>query len=164
MTPRSEAKEPETQTKILIPVGKLVSKGLITQALHVLSTFKDPLIVLFHVVEIPSRTSTLDPELYRLQIDESERILNELATWLIQQGLKVRIKVAVARSAADGIVEETERDGYLIVFLMKRKTTKGWRRYFARSVSEKVVRHSNCLVLTAPLGHLSSHSDESSKH
>jgi nucleotide-binding universal stress UspA family protein len=164
MTEAAEATNLGIQARILIPVGKLVSKQLIMQALHVLSTFKDPLIVLFQVVEIPSRTAALDPDLYRSQIEDSERILRELANWLTQQGLKARTKVAVARSAADGIIEETERGDYLIVFLMKRKTAGGWKRYFARSVSEKVVRHSNCLVLTAPLGHLESHSEQPSKH
>lgn len=137
--------------KILIPIGDQFSKERITEALHVLSTFKNPIIVLLHVIEVPSRTSVLDPEPYRDEITKAERKLNDLSKWLTDQGLKVVVKVAVARNIADGIVEETERDGYLIVFLMKRKLTKGWRRFFSKSVSERVVRSANCLVMTAPL-------------
>jgi len=151
--------EVSSSAKILIPVGDLVSRELITRALHALSSFRDPLIVLLHVVEIPSRTAALDPEAHRHQIQKAEERLNELARWLTSQGLKVKVRVAVARSAADGIIEETERDGYLIVFLMKRKMVSRWQRLFQRSVSERVVRHANCLVLTAPIGKTSSRSE-----
>lgn len=150
--------------KILIPIGNLVSKELITRALHVLSAFKDPTIVLLHVVEVPSRTGVLDPEPYRDEISKAETKLNDLAKWLADQGLRVSVKVRVARNIAEGIVEETDRNGYLIVFLMKRKLTKGWKRFFARSVSERVVRSAECLVMTAPLQHPSRHGPESSKH
>lgn len=158
---KSQVKSP---VKILIPIGNLVSRQLITRALHVLSTFKNPLVVLLHVIEVPSRTGTLDPEPYRNEIDKAEKKLKELSTWLENQDLKAVVKVAVARNAADGIVEETERDGYLLVFLMKRKVRKGWKRFFTRSVSEQVVRSANCLVMTAPLEQLTGTGRESSKY
>lgn len=158
---KSQLKSP---AKILIPIGDLVSRQLITRALHVLSAFKNPLVVLLHVIEVPSRTATLDPEPYRNEIDRAEKKLKDLSTWLENQDLKAVIKVAVARNVADGIVEETEQDGYLLVFLMKRKVRKGWKRYFTRSVSEQVVRSANCLVMTAPLEHLTDDSREPSKH
>jgi len=144
----------ENPVRILIPIGDLVSRQLITRALHVLSAFKNPLIVLLHVIEVPSRTGTLDPEPYRNEIDKAERKLKDLSLWLENQGLNAVVKVAVARNVADGIVEETERDGYLLVFLMKRKVRKGWRRHLTRSVSEQIVRSASCLVMTAPLEHL----------
>jgi nucleotide-binding universal stress UspA family protein len=137
--------------KILIPVGEIVSKELITQALHVLSAFKSPLIVLFHVIEIPSRTATLETEQYEAQIKSAKKRLVDFSTWLTEQGLEVRIKVAIARNTAQGIVDEVNNDGYLVVFLMKRKMGKGWKRLFHRSVSEMVIRSANCLVMIATL-------------
>ena len=137
--------------KILIPVGEPVSRKLITQALHVMSTFKNPTIGLFHVVEVPSRTATLEPEPYRIEIDKAEQKLTDLAKWLRKQSLSVRVKVVVARNVVEGIIDETDTGGYFIVFLMKRRFKRGWRQLFKRSVSEKVVRFANSLVLTAPL-------------
>lgn len=134
------------------------------QALHVLSAFKNPSIVLLHVIEVPSRTATLETEPYQDDISRAENELNDVSTWLSNQGLNVQLKVAVARNIADGIVEETERDGYLIVFMMKRRAERGWRQLFTRSVSQRVVRHANCLVLTAPLEQLSTRRRPSSKH
>ncbi len=137
--------------KILIPIGDPVSRKLITQALHILSAFRHPVIVLFHVVEVPSRTATLDPEPYRNEIQQAEEKLSDLAKWLRSQSLTVRVKVVVARNAAEGIIEETETGGYFVVFLMKRRFRRGWSRVFKRSVTGKVVQYANCLVLTAPL-------------
>ncbi len=137
--------------KVLIPVGEPVSRKLITQALHVMSAFKHPTIVLFHVVEVPSRTATLDPEPYRNELDKAEQKLNELAKWLRNQSVGVRVKVVVARNVAEGIIDETETGGYFIVFLMKRRFKRGWRQLLKRSVSGRVVRFANSLVLTAPL-------------
>ena len=148
MTTRAET------VKILIPVGDIVSKELITKALHVLSTFKSPLIVLFHVIEVPSRTATLETEPYEAQIKSAEKRLVDLSTWLTGQGLEVRIKVAIARYIAEGIIDEVNGDGYLVVFLMKRKMAKGWKRLFTRSVSERVIRSANCLVMIATLEQL----------
>ena len=67
------------------------------------------------------------------------------------QSFRVRVKVVVARNVAEGIIDETETDGYLMVFLMKRRFKKGWRQMFKRSVSGRVVRYANSMVLTAPL-------------
>jgi nucleotide-binding universal stress UspA family protein len=127
-----------------------VSRKLITQALHVMSAFKSPTIVLFHVVEVPSRTAALDPEPYQNELDEAERKLTEIANWLRRQALKVRVKVVVARNVADGIIDETETGDYFLIFLMKRRFKRGWRQLLKRSVSQRVVRFANSMVLTAP--------------
>lgn len=133
----------------------MVSKELITRALHLLSAFPSLLIVLLHVIEVPSRTAALDPEPYRDQIKDAEGRLNEISEWLKGQGISVRSKVAIARGVAEGIITETETGNYMIVFLMKRRVRGGWRMLFNRSVSESVVRYANCLVMTAPLEQLS---------
>jgi len=96
----------------------------------------------------------LEPEPYQSQIKDAESKLGELSRWLTEQGVEVRSKVAIARNAAEGIITETENDDYLIVFLMKRKARRGWKRLLSKSVSERVVRDANCLVMTAPLEHL----------
>ncbi len=146
-----ENRSRQTSAKLLIPVGDSVSRKLIAEALHLLSAFKKPLIVLFNVIEVPSMTATLETEPYRLQIDQAEKRLNDLAKWLTAQDLTVLVKVVVARNVAEGIIEETESDDYAAVFMMKRKTRKGMRGIFRRSVSQKVVRGANCFVITAPL-------------
>jgi hypothetical protein len=69
--------------------------------------------------------------------------------------MNVSSKVGIARSVAEGIITETESDSYTVVFLMKRRVRKGWGRLFDRSVSERVVRSANFLVMTAPLEQLS---------
>lgn len=151
MTGKRRESKSEGRTRILIPLGEKINRERITQALHILSVFTDPLVVLFQVIEVPSRTATLEPELYRDAIRTAEARLIELAKWLSDQGIKVRTKVAVARNAAEGIIVETENEDYLIIFLMKRKTRKGWKRLFSRSISQEVVRRANCLVMTAPV-------------
>jgi nucleotide-binding universal stress UspA family protein len=128
-----------------------VSKELITRALHLLSAFANPLIVLLHVIEVPSRTAALDPEPYHNEIKAAEGRLGEISEWLTSQGMSVRSKVAVARGVAEGIITETEGDSYMVIFLMKRRVHGRWKRLFNPSVSEKVVRSANCLVVTAPL-------------
>jgi hypothetical protein len=72
MTPKHQDPIVPGHTKILIPVGETASKDLITQALHLLTAFKHPLIVLFRVIEVPSRTSTLEPDPYRNEIKRAE--------------------------------------------------------------------------------------------
>ncbi len=130
-----------------------MSKEIITRTL--LSAFPNPDIVLFHVIEVPSRTAALEPEPYRDQIQDAEKRLNEISVWLKNQDISVKSKVAIARNVAEGIITETESGGYTIIFLMKRRVRDGWRRLFSRSVSERVVRHANCLVMTVPLEQLS---------
>jgi nucleotide-binding universal stress UspA family protein len=137
--------------KLLIPVGDTVSKQLITQALHTLSVFRDPTIVLFHVVEVPSRTASLETEQYRSEIVEANTRLADLARWLIDQGFHVKKKVAVARNTVDGILQEIENENYNVVILLKRRKKKGLRHLLERSVSELVIRSARCFVMTALL-------------
>lgn len=151
MTTTAKKAKASGLAKILIPVGEPVSRKLITQALHVLSAFRNPEVVLFYVVEVPSRTSALDTEPYRDDILVAEKKLNGLAEWLQSQSLAVRVKVVVARNVAEGIIDEAGTGGYLLIFMMKRRFKRGWRDMFKKSVSGQVVRLANCLVLTAPL-------------
>lgn len=151
MTTTAKKTKASGLVKILIPVGEPVSRRLIAQGLHALSAFRNPQIVLFHVVEVPSRTSALETEPYRDDILAAEKKLNDLAKWLRSQSLTIRIKVVVARNVAEGIVDEAGTGGYLMIFMMKRRFKRGWKDIFKKSVSGRVVRLANCLVLTAPL-------------
>jgi nucleotide-binding universal stress UspA family protein len=148
---------------ILIPVGDIVSKQLINQALHILSAFKNALVVLLRVVEVPSRTAILETEPYQDDIRRAEQRLTNLAKWLTDQGLNVRVKVVVARSIPEGIIEEADTGDYLLVFLMKRRALQGLQRILKRSVTERVVRSANCVVMTAPIEQLPKHSADSTK-
>jgi nucleotide-binding universal stress UspA family protein len=163
MTTKTRRSRHTASVNILIPVGDIVSKQLINQALHILAAFKNAIVVLLRVVEVPSRTAILEPEPYQDDIRRSEQKLTNLAKWLTDQGLRVRIKVAVARSIPEGIIEEADTGGYLLVFLMKRRKLQGLQRIFKRSVTERVVRSANCVVMTAPLEQLPRHSASSTK-
>jgi nucleotide-binding universal stress UspA family protein len=163
MTTKTRRSRYTGSVSILIPVGDIVSKQLINQALHILSAFKNAMVVLLRVVEVPSRTAILETEPYQDDIRRAEQRVASIAKWLTDQGLRVRIKVAVARSIPEGIIEEAETGNYLLVFLMKRRKLQGLQRVFKRSVTERVVRSANCVVMTAPLEQLPGRSTNSTK-
>lgn len=134
--------------KILIPLGVTLDKPKIIAGLHALSSFRDPLLVLFHVIDLPSRTAPLDPTLYETEFKEAENnYLNPVARWLSDQGYHVKTKVAIARSLADGIIEEANSGGYAAVLLLKRRVKTGFLRRH-KSVSERISRFVECLVVT----------------
>ncbi len=135
-------------SKILVPVSSFVDKNRLMRALQLLAALKDPLIVLFKVVEVPHRTNPLDPELWRDDIKRSEDFLNEPASWLKGEGYNVEVRVRTARDTADGIVNEANNGGYTVVLMMKRRIRTGWSGFFHKSISEEVIRFSNPLVLT----------------
>jgi nucleotide-binding universal stress UspA family protein len=105
----------------------------------------------------------LETEPYQDDIKRAEQRLDGLAKWLANQRLKVRVKVVVARSISEGIIEEAETGDYLLVFLMKRRKVRGLQRILRRSVTERVVRSANCVVMTAPLEELPRHGADLTK-
>lgn len=135
-------------TRILVPVSTFVDRNRLSQALHILATLKDPLIVLFRVIEVPQRTNPLDPELWKDDIVKAETSLQIEKTWLAGEGYRVETKVVTARNTAAGIIEEANGGGYTVVLMMKRRIRKGWGKIFHRSTSEEVIRYANPLVLT----------------
>jgi nucleotide-binding universal stress UspA family protein len=138
--------------KILIPLGPALDKPKMVAALQALSSFRDPLIVLFHVIELPSRTAPIDSAYYESEFKEAEKTyLLQVARWLLDQGYHVQTKVAVARSVEDGIIEEANAGEYAAVLLLKRRAKKGFLRRH-KSVSEKVSRYVECLVVTQLVG------------
>ncbi len=136
-----------SQTKILVPLSDFVDKNRLFKALQILST-TNPLIVLFRVVEVPRRTTPLDPAVWKDDIREAEQFLVEPAAWLKHEGYPVETKVVTSRDTADGIVLEANNGGYILVLMTKRRIRSGWGAIFHKSISEEVIRYANPLVLS----------------
>ena len=135
-------------TRILIPISTFVDKPRLFKALQVLSNLKNPVVVLFKVVEVPRRTTPLDPSVWKEDIERAENFLAKLASWLREEGYRVETKVVTARDAAEGIIAEANDGSYTVVLLTKRRVRSGWGRIFHKSISETVIRYTNPLVLT----------------
>ena len=119
-----------------------------TRALYALSAFKDPEIVLFHVVEMRSRTVPIEVISRREEIALADEVLSPVAEWLGNEGYKSRKKIVVARDIAEAIVTESNSEEYTFIIMTKRRPKKGLRGLFHRSVSERVARETKCIVLT----------------
>jgi nucleotide-binding universal stress UspA family protein len=141
------AKKPPV--RILVPIADRTDRQLMTKALYVLSAFKDPEIVLFHVVEMPSRTVPIEVVSHKEEITLADEILSPVSIWLNEQGYTTRKKIVVARDVAEAIVNEANADDYVLVAMTKREPKKGVRGLLHRSVSERVIREARCMVLTS---------------
>jgi len=138
----------QSPTKILVPVATFTDKRRLFQALQLIAAIRDPLVVLFRVVEVPHRTNPLDPSLWKDDIAEAENFLGKEEAWLKSEGYRVESKVVTARNTAEGIIDEANNGGYAVVLMTKRRIRKGWGKIFHRSTSEEVIRYANPLVLT----------------
>lgn len=136
--------EEEHAVKLLVPISNYVDKAKLAEALHAVSVFKDPLIVLLHVVEVPF-SAPLDPSPYKDEIYKAGQFVTPIAEWLRQENYHVKVEIRTARDSAGGIIEEANAGGYAAVLLMKRRPPKGWRRIFHRSDTERVIQDVNCL-------------------
>lgn len=146
MRRRAQRKKPSV--KILIPIAASADRQLMTRALYALSAFKDPEIVLFHVVEMPSRTVPIEVTSHKAEIALADEVLSPTAKWLEKEGYSVRKKIVVARSVAEAIVTEANAEDYTFVIMTKRRPKKGIGGLFHRSVSEQVTREAKSMVLT----------------
>ena len=144
----STALEEQSSTRILVPVFTFIDKRKLFRALQVLSTLKNPLVVLFRVVEVPRQTTPLDPNVWRDDMKMAEDFLTEAASSLQSEGYRVQTKVVTSRKTADGIISEANNGNYTVVLLMKRRITSGWGKIFHKSITEEVIRFTNPLVLT----------------
>jgi len=134
--------------KILVPIANRADRQLMTRALYALSAFKDPEIVLFHVVEMPSRTVPIEVVSHKEEIALADEVLSPIAEWLKKEGYVTRKKIVVARDVAEAIVNEGNAEDYAFVIMTKRQPKKGIRGLFHHSVSERVIRETKCMVLT----------------
>jgi nucleotide-binding universal stress UspA family protein len=139
--------EIEYRTKILIPISNFIDKEKLIQALHILSKLENPLIILFHVIEIPSRTVPINGSILSQEIKKAKEMLKSVSRWLTEQNYEVSIKVVVARNTVEGIIEEANSGGYALVLMLKRKVKKGLKGLFHKSISEAVIRSVKCLVI-----------------
>jgi len=138
----------QSPTKILVPVATFTDKRRLFQALQLIAAIRDPLVVLFRVVEVPQRTNPLDPSLWKDDITKAEGFLGKEEAWLKSEGYRVESKVVTARDTAKGIIDEANNGEYAVVLMTKRRIRKGWGKIFHRSTSEEVIRYANPLVLT----------------
>jgi|GEM_PF-577263 len=145
---RRRTKQKKPSAKILIPIAASADRRLMTRALYALSAFKDPEIVLFHVVEMPSRTVPIEVISHKEEIELADEILSPTAEWLEKEGYSVRKKIVVARSVAEAIVAEANAEDYTFALMTKRRPKKGIGGLLHRSVSEQVIREAKCMVLT----------------
>lgn len=136
--------EEEHAIKLLVPIADYVDKAKLAKALHALSIFKDPLIVLLHVVEVPF-SAPLDPSPYKDEIYKAGQFVTPIAEWLREQNYHVKMEIRTARDSAEGIIEEANAGGYSAVLLMKRRAPRGLRRFFHRSDTERVIQDVNAL-------------------
>ncbi|WP_455285471.1 universal stress protein [[Eubacterium] cellulosolvens] len=134
--------------KILIPIVTRADRQLMTRVLYALSAFKDPEIVLFHVVEMPSRTVPIEVISHKEEITLADEVLSPTAKWFEKEGYRTRKKIVVARDVAEAIVTEANSEDYTFVVMTKRRPKKGVKGLFHRSVSERVIRETKCMVLT----------------
>lgn len=134
--------------RILVPIATRADRQLMTRALYALSAFKDPEIVLFHVVEMPSRTVPIEVVSHKEEIALADEVLSPIAEWLKEEGYVSRKKIVVARDVAEAIVNEANAEDYAFVIMTKRQPKKGVRGLFHHSVSERVIRETKCMVLT----------------
>jgi len=144
--PRKTPKKPPV--KILVPIADRADKALMTRALYALSAFNDPEIVLFHVVEMPSRTVPIEVVSYKEEIALADEVLSPISRWLKEEDYSTRKKIVVARDVAEAIVNEANAEDYAFVIMTKRHPKKGVRGLFHHSVSERVIRETRCMVLT----------------
>jgi len=142
------AQEDPGATRILVPVSTFVDKPRLFKALQVLSNLKNPVVVLFRVVEVPRRTTPLDPAVWKDDIERAENFLSKTALWLKGEGYRVETKVVTARDVVEGIIAEANNGSYTVVLLTKRRVRGGWGKIFHKSISEGVIRYTNPLVLT----------------
>jgi len=145
MRQRTRKKPP---VKVLVPIANRADRQLMTRALYALSAFKDPEIVLFHVVEMPSRTVPIEVVSHKEEIALADEVLSPISEWLKKEGYVTRKRIVVARDVAEAIVNEANAEDYAFVIMTKRQPKKGVRGLFHHSVSERVTRETKCMVLT----------------
>ncbi len=132
--------------RILVPIGEK------TRALDVLKLtilLKNPekyIYTLLGLVKVPFITS-LEINKEIMGIDQAKKIrgkLKEINREMNKYKFKTEVKVATCRDIADGIVEESNRGGYDLIILIKRR---GKRRFFEKSVSKEVIERAEIPVL-----------------
>ncbi|MFW9907018.1 MAG: universal stress protein [Candidatus Thorarchaeota archaeon] len=132
---------------VLMPVSANLEYPDMVAALLPLLRFETSMITLFHVIETPISTPLEHAALNELR-STAEQNLAPLQNWLQNQGYKVKTKIVVARHAFEAIIEEANSSRYSLVFMMKRRKKSGYRRILHKSVTEAVINHIDCPVIS----------------
>ncbi len=134
----------------MLCLSEAVDKERVLRALKSLAATKAK-VVIFHVIEVPSRSSPIETMPYIDQVSGWEKRLKETADWLRNQNFDVSLKVVVARDSVHGIVDEADLGDYSLILLLKRAVERGgFARFFRRSVSQGIVRLTNRMLLIVP--------------
>jgi len=100
-----------------------------------------------HYASAPVASKGYNLALYEM-VKASEKSLAEVAKNRISSDLQVRTTV-LKGNAADQIVDLAQYEKVDMIVTATHGWT-GWRRFISGSVTERVVRHSSCFVLTVP--------------
>lgn len=136
----------ESRRNILLPLAEPVNPQKLKALIIGKLWLEGDEFTLFHIIESPA-ASSLDLEQFNRQIAKSESWLNEIGEELRKGGLNVRVRVAVARDAAEAIVEEIRGGDYDMMVLLKKKEGI-LKKLIFRGVSEKVASSVSILVVT----------------
>jgi nucleotide-binding universal stress UspA family protein len=134
--------------KILIPISNFVDREMLIDALNIFKSLGDISITLFNIVEVSSTTLPINSFLFKREISNERSRIQRLVDWLISQNFNVNLKVSIARSSAEGIIEEANSEGYSFIIMMKRKFRGRFQKLFHKSITEDVIRNTRCMVLT----------------
>lgn len=132
---------------VLMPVSGQIEYSDMVAAMLPLLKFQTSHITLFHVIEAPVSTP-LESEGMDEILRRSEVKVQPLQDWLNKQGYVAEIKIVAARNVASAIAEEASTYKYSMIFMMKRRRKKGLLGRFSRSVTENVIQHVDCPVVT----------------
>jgi nucleotide-binding universal stress UspA family protein len=121
---------------------------MLIEALNIFKLTRNVSITLFNVVEVTSTTLPINSSLFEREIANERSKMQPLASWLNSQNFDVNSKVSVSRSAAEGIVEEANSEGYYFIIMMKRKLRGRFQKFFHKSITEDVIKNTRCMVLT----------------
>jgi nucleotide-binding universal stress UspA family protein len=132
-------KEPEPNTRVLLPVSGDIQYSDMVAAMLPLLRFRTSSLVLFHVLHLKKSECAREDRMSEFR-EAVMKSLTPLTDWLTGQGYRVELKTECAEDVATAIVREAKRPEYSVVFMIKRRRKKGLLGRFTRSVTESVVK------------------------
>lgn len=132
---------------VLMPISGKIEYADMIAAMLPLLRFQTTRLTLLHVIETPISTP-LDTEGMSDVFKEAESRIIPIRDWLNSQGYVATIKLVTARRVPDAIAEDASSTDYSMIFMMKRRRKRGVLGFFSRSVTESVIRHVSCPVVT----------------
>lgn len=143
----------EAYQKFLVPTDFSLASELSLKTVSAQALLNDAHVTLLYVVVVsPFAPVTKDPQTEKLTMepDAKKTVMSELKrlrTEHLAEVKHVNCDVLVARNAAFGICDYAKEGGHDLIIMPKRGES-GLARALIGSVTEKVVRHARCGVLT----------------